>query len=117
MFFLPMVDFELAIERHVRVADQRRPDHVRFGRLDAAQHGREIRHVEREELDRKILPAFLAKEFLQPFAGDLSIVVVGREDVALLGALLLDHVVDERLDLLAGTMPVLTCRRSQTPPS
>ena len=53
-----------------------------------------------EELDRHILAAGLADHLLHPFRGDLAVVVVGGQDVALLLALLLHDVVDQRLELL-----------------
>ena len=91
---------ELAIEGDMRTAYQHRPDDVRLGDLDARDGRSEIGDVEREELGADILAARLAEQLFHPLRGDLAVIVVGRQDVALLQSLLLDDVVDERLELL-----------------
>ena len=97
--------FELAVEAHVGIADQGGPHGIRPGRLDAAERGREVGHVQWKELDRDVPGALFADEFLQPLAGDLAVVVVGGQDVVGLGVALLDHVVDQRISSCPGTMP------------
>ncbi len=77
----------LPVERHVRPADQRRPYHVGLGRLDLADGGAEIGHVEREELDVGHLAAVVLDVFLHPLGGDLAVVVVGGDDIDLLAPL------------------------------
>ena len=91
---------ELAIEGDMRAADQHRPDDVRLRDLDARDGRSEIGDVEREELGPDILAARFAQQLLHPFRGDLAVIVVGGQDVALLQPLLLDDVVDKRLELL-----------------
>ena len=85
----------LAVERHVRAADQRRDHHVGLGRLDLGDGRAEGGHVEREEVDRSHRAAVLDGELLDPLRGDLAVVVVGRDDVDLLAPFL--HRVGDQL--------------------
>ena len=55
--------FELTVEAHVGIADQGGPHGVRPGRLDAAERGREVGHVQWKELDRDVLAPFSRMNF------------------------------------------------------
>ncbi|MCY1525615.1 hypothetical protein D9M68_605990 [compost metagenome] len=84
----------------MRIADQRGPHRIGLGCLDAAERRREVGHVQGKELDGHVLAALFPDELLQPLAGDLAIVVVGRQDVVRLGVALFDHIVDQRIQFL-----------------
>ena len=89
----------LPVERHVRAADQRGHHAIGLGLLDLGDGRAEVGDVQREEVGLGDRAAALGDVVLEPFGGDLAVVVVGREDVDLL-APFLHGVVDDRLDCL-----------------
>ena len=74
----------LPVERIVGRADQHRHDDVGLRRLDLADGRPEIADVEREEITRDHRAAVFGGEFLDPFRGDLAVIVVGCQRVDLL---------------------------------
>ena len=67
---------------------QHRKYEIGLCRLDFTNCRTEVRNVERKKIRRDDLSAAFQGEFLDPVGGDLSIVVVGSNDVDLLSPIL-----------------------------
>src|SRR5581483_7025457 len=78
----------LPVERDMSAADKGRPDEIRLSRLDLGNGRTEIRDIEREEVDRGYLAAVFEDIFLHPLRGDLTVIVVGGDNVDLLAPFL-----------------------------
>ena len=94
----------LAIEGRVVAAHQCREDQVRLGSLDLGDRRPEVGDVEREEFGGEDRAAVVLAILRHPLGRDLTVVVIGRNDIGLFAALA-HGIGDELLDRLGRRRP------------